>query len=216
MAKILLSNALGRAVLATALAGAALVSVASAQTPPAGPAPHAALPGKPAAKLPAAKQPPPAAEAPSPQAPAGDVGEFQPVLHAQHAAITTCMDTIVGASAAVIDSGHTAISSWHTAAPNDHAFLSIVGLHYANKEVPNAAAVILAAPVGARQCDGATVQVVPVARPCSAVQAGLIKKGHTTAMLGALPVVETKTGYRDLLLPSAGGGCVVVSVGLRQ
>jgi hypothetical protein len=28
--------------------------------------------------------------------------------------------------------------------------------------------------------------------------------------------VETKTGYRDVLIPTAGGGCVVVSVGLRQ
>ena len=211
---ILLSNALRRAALATALAGAALASVGSAQTPPASPAPHEGNPNKPAARTP--KQPPPAAEAPSPTASAGTVGEFQPVLHAQRAKVTTCMDTIVGTSAAVIDSSHTAISSWHTAAPDDHVFLSIVGLHYANKEAPSAAAVILAAPVGPRQCDGATVQVVPVARPCSAVQAGLINQGHTVAMLGALPVVETKTGYRDLLLPSAGGGCVVVSVGLRQ
>ena len=32
----------------------------------------------------------------------------------------------------------------------------------------------------------------------------------------ALPVVETKTGFRNVLLPTAGGGCVVVAVRLRQ
>jgi hypothetical protein len=156
------------------------------------------------------------AEIPAPQAPSGQVGEFQPVLHAQGAKISTCMDTVVAESAAVIDSGHTAISSWSSSAPNNNAFLSIIGLQYADKTAPNAAAVIVAAPVGPAKCDGATVQIYPVARPCSAVQASLIKQGHTVAMLGALPVVETKAGYRDVLLPSAGGGCVLILVGLRQ
>jgi hypothetical protein len=160
---------------------------------------------------------PKSAEAPVPQpAPGGAVGEFQPVLHAETAKITTCMDTIVAESAAVIDSAHTAISSWNTAAPNDNAFVSIIGLSYANKAAPNAAAVIVAAPDGAHKCHGATVQIYPVARSCSAMQAELIKEGHTIAMLRALPVVETKAGSRDVLIPTSGGGCAVVAVGMRQ
>jgi hypothetical protein len=47
------------------------------------------------------------------------------------------------------------------------------------------------------------------------VQANLIKEGRTVATLQALPVVETKTGARDILLPSAGGGCVIVAIGLK-
>jgi hypothetical protein len=61
-------------------------------------------------------------------------------------------------------------------------------------------------------CEGASVQVYPIAKPCSAIQAELIKEGRTTAMLRSLPVVETKSGSRTLLIPSAGGGCVVVAV----
>ena len=159
---------------------------------------------------------PSAAEAPVPQAPAGAVGEFQPVLHAQGAKITTCMDTIVGESASVIDSAHTAISSWSRAAPNENAFLSIIGLSYANKAAPNAAAVLFAAPVGPGKCTGGTVQVYPVAQSCSSLQAGLIKQGQTIATPQALPVVEANSGSRNVLIPTAGGGCVVIAVGLRQ
>ena len=161
-------------------------------------------------------EPAPAAELPAPQSSTAPVGEFEPVLHAQGAKITTCMDTIVGESAAVIDSAHTAISSWATAAPDANLFLSIIGLSYANKSSPNAAAILLAAPVGAAKCEGATVQVYPVAQSCSALQAALIKQGHTIAALRALPVVETKSGSRDVLIPTVGGGCVLVAVGLRQ
>jgi len=139
------------------------------------------------------------------------------VLHAQGAKIATCMDTIVGESAAVIDAPHTAISSWSTAAPNDNLFLSIVGLNYANnKATPNGAAILFAAPLGSGKCEGSTVQIYPFAQSCSALQASLIKEGHTIATLRALPVVETKNGYRDVLIPTAGSGCVLVSVGMRQ
>ena len=162
-------------------------------------------------------EPAPPKEPVAPQAPPGAaIGEFQPVLHAQGAKISTCMDTVVSESAAVIDSTHTAISSWSAAAPDANVFVSIVGLNYANKAAPNAAAILIAAPVGPAKCQGTTVQIYPVAQPCSAVQASLIKEGRTVATLRALPVVETKKGYRDVLIPTTGGGCVLVSVGLRQ
>ena len=126
------------------------------------------------------------------------------------------MDTIVSESAAVIDAPHTAISSWSTAAPNDNVFVSIVGLNYANKATPNGAAILFAAPLASGKCEGGTVQIYPFGQSCSALQASLIKEGHTIATLRALPVVETKNGYRDVLIPTAGGGCVLVSVGMRQ
>jgi hypothetical protein len=166
-----------------------------------------------------ADQPPKPATpaAPAPEAAPKAVGEFQPVLHAQSANITTCMDTIVGESASVIDSAHTAISSWVTAAPDDNLFVSIIGLSYANKAGPNGAAIILAAPAGAGKCKGETVQIYPLAQSCSAIQASLIKgEGRTVATLRAVPVVETKAGIRNVLIPSAGGGCVIVAVTVRQ
>jgi len=125
------------------------------------------------------------------------------------------MDTILGASATVIDSEHAAISSWARAAPNENVFQSIIGLSYANKAAPNGAAVILAAPLASNKCEGETVQIYPFAQSCSAIQASLVKDGETIATLRSLPVVQTKSGFRDILLPTAGGGCVVVAVGLR-
>jgi hypothetical protein len=47
------------------------------------------------------------------------------------------------------------------------------------------------------------------------VQASLIKEGRTLGALQALAIVETKGGVRDLLLPTAGGGCVIVAIGVR-
>jgi hypothetical protein len=126
------------------------------------------------------------------------------------------MDTIVGESAAVIDTTHAAISSWGTAAPNDNLFLSIVGLSYPSKTTPSAAAVVLAAPLGPKKCEGMTVQIYPLASSCSATQALLIRDGRTIATLHDLPVVETKSGMREVLIPTAGGGCVVVAVGVRK
>ena len=173
-------------------------------------------PNKPDTNAPTKTEPPPSAEPPAPQAPQGAAaGEFEPVLHARGAKITSCMDTIVNEAASVLDAPHTAISSWSSAAPDENVFLSIVGLSYANKAAPNGAAIIFAAPLGSKKCEGGTVQIYPFAQPCSALQAELIKDGQTIATLRALPVVETKKGYRDVLIPTAGGGCVLVSVGLR-
>jgi hypothetical protein len=213
-------TAIWRTCCAAAMVWPALARPGAAQTGPLVVAQHESEHARPAAKGAAAKPAhptgkPEATEAPEPQMPANPVGEFQPVLHAEAAKITTCMDTIVTESAAVIDSAHTAISSWNTAAPNDHEFVSIVGMSYPNKAAPNAAAVIVAAPGGNAKCQGATVQIYPVARSCSAIQAELIKEGHTIAVLRALPVVETKAGARDLLIPTSGGGCAVVAVVAR-
>jgi hypothetical protein len=154
--------------------------------------------------------------APAPRAPAGAVGELQPVLHAQQAKITTCMDTIVRQSAAAIDAPHAAASSWTSAAPNQNLFVSIVGLSYQSPLAPNAAAVILAAPVGPSRCEGTVVQIIPSARSCSVIQASLLKTGRTIAMLQGLAVVQTELGVRNLLLPTAGGGCTLVAVGLQE
>ncbi len=148
--------------------------------------------------------------------PTGVPGELQPVVHAQHAKITTCIDTIARESAAVIDARHAAISSWTSTAPNEHLFVSIVGMNYESRIAPHAGAVILAAPVGAGRCEGETVQVVPTARSCSAVQASLVAGGRTIATLQGLLVVQTKSGFRDILLPTAGGGCALVAVGVQE
>src|SRR3977135_2792539 len=88
--------------------------------------------GKPAAAP--ATTAPAEGPAPQPQGPQAAVGEVQPVLHAQGAAI----------------------SRWSTAAPNENVFVSIVGLNYANKATPNGAAILFAAPLGSGKCEGGT------------------------------------------------------------
>lgn len=173
------------------------------------------VPARSTAHQPAATKPAlPAAAAP--QAPADAVGPLQPVLHAQQAKVTTCMDTIVRQSAAAIDGPHEAISSWTSTAPNQNLFVSMVGLSHKSPLAPNGAAVIIAAPLGPGRCEGAVVQVIPSARPCSAVQASLLQAGRTIAMLRGLAVVETRLGVRNLLMPTLGGGCTLVAVGVQQ
>jgi hypothetical protein len=66
------------------------------------------------------------------------------------------------------------------------------------------------------KCEGETVQIYPSAKPCSALQVSLIKQGRTVAMLRDLPVIETKVGIRNLLIPTAGAGCVLVAVAVQQ
>ena len=152
----------------------------------------------------------------TPQAPAGAPAILQPVLHAQGAKITTCIDTIIKQSAAVVDAPHTAVSSWVTAAPDQNLFVSIVGLSYKDQVAPNGAAVILAAPMAPGKCEGGTVQVLPTARSCTVVQASLLKEGRTIAVASGLPIVETKAGLRVILLPTTGGGCTIVAVGQQE
>ncbi len=144
------------------------------------------------------------------------IGEFEPVVHARNAKIGLCMDNIVGQSARVIDRPHQAASTWVTDAPNENVFSSIISLSYPNKVTPNGAAVILAAPLGAGKCQGQSVQIYPTARSCTAVQASLIQIGKTIGTLENLPLLQLKDGSRNLLMPTAGGGCVVVTVQLRQ
>lgn len=143
------------------------------------------------------------------------VGDIQPVTHARNAKVTTCMDNLVSQSAQTIDRPHQAISTWVTEAPNENLFSSVVGLTYTNPLTPNGLAVLLAAPVGPARCEGQSVQVYPTSQDCLKVQANLLRGGRTVANLGALPVVQSANGRRDILMPTAGNGCVVVSVRLN-
>src|SRR5262249_23751688 len=150
------------------------------------PAPDAAAPQAQPAEPKRNAPPAPAPDAAAPQAQPDAVGSLEPVVHAQQANVTTCMDTIVRQSAAVIDAPHAAVSSWTSAAPDQNLFVSMVGLKYKSPVAPNAAAVIVAAPVGPNRCQGEVVQVIPSARSCSVIQASLVKTGRTIATLQGL------------------------------
>ena len=193
-----------------------VAQIAGADSAKKSPVPASAASGSVAA---AAPNPPAQAATGVAQAPVSatpPTGEFDPVVHARSAKIGVCMDNIVGQSGRVIDRPHQAASTWVTSAPDENVFQSIVSLSYPNKQMPNAAAVILAAPIGANKCQGQSVQIFPTARSCTAVQASLIQIGKTIATLENLPLVQLKDGSRNLLMPTAGGGCVVITVQLRQ
>jgi len=147
-----------------------------------------------------------------------NVGEFQPVLHARTAKLTTCMDQVVSQSNSVIDSPHTAISSWSKSQPNENFFRSVIGLSYKNKSMPNGAAVLIAAPLPGGRCGGTTVQIYATAKSCTLLQALLVQQkksgriGRTAAMLRDLPVVVTADGASNILMPTAGSGCAMIVV----
>jgi hypothetical protein len=171
------------------------------QPPPAPAAgPPAATPAA-APAQPAPPQPPPAAEP-------------QPLVHASQAGLKSCLDGIARAANGTIDTQHAAMSQWFTGAADSHLFESIVSLAYPNKIAPHAAAVLLAAPTQGQSCDTSTVQIFPTARPCNAVLADLLKDGKVIADLAGMPVSQTPNGARQLLMPTAGNGCVMIVVNL--
>ena len=177
---------------------------------------------KPKAAAPAASAPQPAPAPPAPPAIPADTprpalsaaAEPQPVIHATNAGVKACLDGIVRASNGTIDTQHTAMSQWFNGAADNHAFQSIVALAYPNKVAPHAAAILLGAPTATRACDTSTVEVFPTARPCNDVLGDLLKTGKVVADLSGLLVTQNAGGVRQILLPSAGNGCVIVAVGL--
>ncbi|MDP4023727.1 hypothetical protein Q8W71_13910 [Methylobacterium sp. NEAU 140] len=157
---------------------------------------------------------PPAPRAPTAEAGAA-VNAFEPVIHARKAGIGTCMGSVVAQSRRVIDAQHAALSIWNTREPDRGTFQSILALRYENALAPNGAAILTAAPDGASRCGGTVVQVYPTARSCGAIQAELVKSGTTAAALLDLPLLAAADGTRELLLPTAGGGCVIVATSLE-
>jgi hypothetical protein len=182
---------------------------------PANPAPQP--PPAPAAGAPAAPAATPAAtpvEPAPPRPPPSTAAEPQPLVHASQAGVRSCLDGIARAANGTIDTQHAAMSQWFTGAADSHLFESIISLAYPNKVAPRAAAILLAAPTQGQSCDTSTVQIFPTARPCNAVLADLLKDGKVIADLAGMPVSQTPNGARQLLMPTAGNGCVMVVVNL--
>jgi hypothetical protein len=212
------------AILAAFAAGAGTISLAplggpaSGQTPPAPAAakkppqaPSKSPPEKPANNDAEKKQ----QVAPVPQLPAGEAPqatEFPALLHARQAGISACTDTLSRVLPQTNDAPHEAVSFWSPEQADDHLFGSIAGLRYAQPAAPRGAAIVLAAKTNATKCDGAGVQIVPSARACGAIQAALLTGGRAIANLSGLPLIQNERGIRFLLLPSAGNGCVIISV----
>jgi hypothetical protein len=182
----------------------------AAPTPAKTPSPEPAAPTT--AKSANAPATPPAE--PTPKPPPSAAAEPQPVIHATNAGVKACLDGLVRASNATINTQHTAMSQWFTGAADSHIFQSIVSLAYPTKIVPHAAAILTAAPTASNGCDTSAVEVFPTARPCNDVLADLLKNGKVVADLAGLLVTQNAAGGRQLLMPSAGNGCVLVSVGL--
>ncbi|MDU0342829.1 hypothetical protein [Bosea rubneri] len=134
-------------------------------------------------------------------------------MHARNAGIVTCLDGIARAASGTIGAPHAAMSNWLTGAPNQGPFSSIIAMTSGNRAAPNAAAFIHLSPTPVGGCQGSTVQVVPTARSCGAMQAEFSKEGRTIANLAGIPVLLRATGERYLLL-QAPGGCVIVSINL--
>lgn len=192
-----------------ALLAALSLTHAEAQQPQ--PRPGGKPPSPQAAPKPA-EVPPAGAEAQPAPVPAA-AGELQPVLHARSAGIVTCLDGVARAATGTIEAPHAAMSSWLTDAANQGPFSSIIAMKPDNRAAPNAAAFIHLSPTPNGGCQGSTVQVVPTARSCGAMQAEFSKGGRTVANLASIPIIQRDSGERYMLL-QAPGGCVIVSVNL--
>ena len=133
---------------------------------------------------------------------------------ARDAGVGLCLDAVSRAASMAVDGDHDAFSTWATNAADAHLFQSIALMRYPNQVAPRSASVLLVTPNAAGSCEGGTVQVVPSARPCAAIQAQLMQGGKSIATLTGLPLIENLAGIRQILLPAPGNGCVMISVGL--
>jgi hypothetical protein len=150
----------------------------------------------------------------APKPPPSAAAEPQPLLHATQAGVKMCLDGLTRAANATIDTQHTAMSQWFKGAADSHVFQSIVTLAYPTKIAPHATTILTAAPTAANGCDMSTVEIFPTARPCNDVLGDLLKKGKVVADLSGLPITQSEDGKRQLVMPTAGNGCVLVVVGL--
>lgn len=178
------------------------------------------------AQQPRAQTKPRSRPAPPPAQPASDipanpnVGNLsppdkpEPVLHARNAGLGPCTRAVERGSAAVIDAPHSAFSNWNTGAPNLHAFQSIVVETYRSPLAPRAASVILASP-SANGCDATAIQIFPSARPCAEVEKDILKSSSMIGNLAGLPLYQTSTNQHQVLMPTAGNGCVIVGVSVQ-
>ena len=146
--------------------------------------------------------------------PAGASLDMQPLIHAKNAGVALCLGTLARASTVAIDAEHEAFSTWATSAPDIHIFQSIAIMRYSNQVAPRSASVLLVAPTISNSCEGGTVQVIPSARPCSAIQGQLMQGSKAIANLSGVSVIENSSGVRQMLLPAPGNGCVMISVGI--
>lgn len=180
------------------------------------PAGQAALAGQAAPAGQAAK--------PAPEAPAAHAFKTQPPLHAQNAAMRTCLPAIDELSRQVIDGDHTALSTWHQQDADGRLFQSLVGLHYASAVAPHALSVLVASPrrdaaPGTSPCDGATVQVHPSQLSCGQIAASLqspagAKPAAPALDLKGVKIIQTGGATRVALVPLQPQGCIVVGLGV--
>ena len=139
-------------------------------------------------------------------------GQLQPQAHANNGGVTACFDSLARASSHVIDGEHQAFSFWDRERPNAGTFRSVIGMRYGGNIAPKGVAVIVNSPMAQSECDATTFQVVPTARPCSAIQNSLIEKGKAVANLVGLALIQTPGDVSYMLLPTAGDGCAIVSI----
>lgn len=139
-------------------------------------------------------------------------GQLQPQAHASNGGITTCVDSLARASSQAVDGEHQAFSFWDPNRPNEGTFRSIVSLRYPNPTAPRGVAVIINSPNVGSTCDATTLQVLPTARTCAAIQSDIMKNGRAIANLTGLALIQAQQDVTYMLLPTAGDGCTIVAI----
>lgn len=102
-------------------------------------------------------------------------------------------------------------SGWHRTNPGQHLFQSVVGMAHEGNP-PDAMAAIIAAPVPAGGCDGATVRVFPLGGDCATVQTAIQNGGRFIGMMLNIRIMLDANNSRLMLLPGYNNTCIAVAV----
>ena len=139
--------------------------------------------------------------------------DFQVAQQFQKAGVKTCLTVAAGLGAYTMQgvTEYASASTWNSKQPNNRLLVALIGQKYGNSPAaPYGISSVFSAPTSEGKCDGATVQVIPTASACAAVQGQILDKGKMLASLAGVPMLQNEANARVMLLPTAGNGCVIV------
>jgi hypothetical protein len=170
---------------------------------------------KPTPKPVAPENAPPAAAAKTPAAPTPRFTPPDPplpVAQARQAGATACLPLIDALSRRLLQGPYDVQSGWDRLDPAHHSFQSVAGLALGSPDhAADGLAALFAAPLANGACEGASVEVYPLATDCAAAASSL-SGARDAGALQRSRVLFDANGRRVILVPGFRGTCVAVSV----
>ena len=138
-----------------------------------------------------------------------------PVAQALGVGMTACAPMLSAMAHDTLTSAYDVQSGWHRGDPTHHVFQTVAGLNTPANAPPDSFVALIAAPVGDGNCDGVSVQILPLAATCAIAQKVIETGGKSLGALLGSQIMVDGAGKRLILLPGAANTCIAISVDSR-